>query len=119
MHRRRLQPLLVLTQIQDRHRLLQREASRQIGLELGLEHRNAFRAAPTMPNRVLDHDLSALAAIPEGDLHRVGDGALLRIEIIQAVLLVLYALDLLAQPVYTWIQGDVILVVSSGQAPMN
>src|SRR5689334_25253591 len=99
MDRRRFEALLVHAAREDRRLLLRREASREIAFELLNEERHAFLAATLVANRVLDDHLGELLAILEFDRQPIGNGALLRIEIVARELLVLDAHYLVAQEI--------------------
>src|SRR5436190_21170719 len=89
MDRRRLQALLIHAQLEDRLLLLGREAPRQVALELLDQERHAFLAPALVADRVFDQHLRELLPVLELDGEAIGDGALLRIEVVAAELLVL------------------------------
>jgi hypothetical protein len=82
VHRRRFEPAGVERNVEDGALLLRRKASRQVGPELFHEQRNAVSAPAAMADRVLDDDFLQPAAVLELDRDRIGDRALVRIEVV-------------------------------------
>src|SRR6185437_14632329 len=95
--RRALEMRAVERQLGDRLLLLLREAPREIAPELLEEQRNALLPPATVADRILHHHLIQRAAVLQSHAHRIGDGALVRIEIIAGELRLLDTLDPRAQ----------------------
>src|SRR5450432_760708 len=76
-------------QVENRPLLLCRKTPRKVGLELLDQHRNAFLAATTVPDGIFDDHFLELSAVDELDGNRVGDRALVRIQVVLREFLVL------------------------------
>ena len=82
VHRHAFQRFLLQANRQDAGLLPGRESSCQVGFELLHQFGNAFGTATTMTNRLGYFNIIRLAAILEKYLDGIGDGALVRIQIV-------------------------------------
>ncbi len=76
-------------------------------------------AAAAVADRVFDHDLVGRRAVLEEDLMRIGDRALLGVEVVAARTACPRRIHLRAQRVDARVGGDVVLVVGGGQPAVD
>src|SRR5712692_5452520 len=76
------EPRIVERDLEDSALLLRWKTASEIGLEFFDQQRDSFLAPAAVPDRILYDDFLELATILEFDGDRVGDRALVRIEIV-------------------------------------
>src|SRR6516162_4090421 len=112
-----LQSWPVLTERHDRLHALGRQLRRQVGACLFEQQRQSIGAAAAVAERVLHFDSLRGAAAFEKHLHRVGDRALVGLQILPAIARIFLHHHLLAQPIDARVGGNPILVMVRRQLP--
>src|SRR5439155_21188046 len=115
VRRRRFEPARIERDVENSALLLRRKAARQLGPELLDQHGDALLAPAAMSDGILDDDFLELRAVVELDGDRVGDRALVRVEVIFGKAAVLDADRLAAKRVDSRVGGDAILVIRGGE----